>query len=109
MRVNQKVKKSKVSMEERLETVEGQLGSVKEQLGSVMEQLGSVEGQLGSVQEELSKMRWLFSKLFEKGMGGFSSDLTKGGVLDAAMVESSPGGPLLAKGEGNEGVGKGRD
>ena len=97
MRVVQKVEESKVSTEERLKAVEEELGSVKGQLGSI-------EGQLGSVQEELLKMRQLFSKLFEKGMRGFTGDpLTKGDVLDVAAVEPSVGGSLLVKGEGDGG------
>lgn len=88
VRVIRKVEESKVSTEERLKALEGQLESV--------------EGQLGSVQEELSKMRQLFLKLFEKGTEGFPGDpLTKGDVLDAAMVEPNLGGPLLTKGEGD--------
>ena len=87
MRVIQKAKESKISTEERLKVVEGRLGSV--------------EGRLGSIQDELSKIRQLFSKLFEKGMEGVSGGpLMKGHVLDVVMAEPSPGGPLLAKGEG---------
>ena len=98
MRVIQKVEDTKTSAEERLKVVEGQLGSMEGRLGSI-------EGQLGFVQEELSKMRQLFSKLFEKGVEGFTDDpLTKGDVLDAMMVEPSLRGPVLAEGESGGGV-----
>lgn len=81
VRVVQKVEESKVSTEERLK---------------------AVEGHLESVEGELLKVRQLLSKLFEKGAEGSPSDpLTKGDILDAAMVEPSLGGPLLAKGGGD--------
>jgi len=86
VRVVQKVEESKVSMEERLEVV---------------------EGRLESIQDELSKMRQLLLKLFERDAEG--SPGNKGGAMGVMTAEQSLGGALLAEGEGNGGLDKERD